>query len=104
MAEVNMRAQKVGIKVPQGFGRALKRGVGCVTCRGTGYYGRLLVFEAAVITPQLREAILRKGSVDDLREAAARGGMEPLLLDGLRKAADGRTSLAEILRVVDSAD
>lgn len=104
MAEVETRAKKAGVKVPEGFGKNLKQGAGCATCRGTGYYGRLLVFEAAVITPPLREAILRKGSVDDLREAAARGGMEPLFLDGLRKAADGRTSLAEILRVVDSAD
>ena len=73
-------------------------------CRGTGYYGRVLVFEAAISTPPMREAILKTGSIDDLREAAAKGGMEPLLLDGLRKAADGRTSLDEILRVVDSAD
>ena len=92
------------MKVPEGFERNLRRGAGCPACRGTGYFGRLLVFEAAVITPPLREAILRKGSIDALGEAAARGGMEPLLLDGLRKAADGRTSLAEILRVIDSAD
>jgi type II secretory ATPase GspE/PulE/Tfp pilus assembly ATPase PilB-like protein len=104
LAEVGMRAVKAGVKVPDGFGRNLKRGAGCGVCRGTGYFGRVLLFEALVITPPLREAILRKGSVDDLRDAAARGGMEPLLLDGLRKAADGRTTLAEILRVVDSAD
>ena len=104
LAEVNIRAQKAGVKVPEGFGRNLKRGAGCTVCRGTGYYGRVLVFEVAVITPPLREAILRKGSIDDLREAATRGGMEPLLLDGLRKAADGRIPLAEILRVIDSAD
>jgi len=104
LAEVSARAQKAGVRVPAGFGADLKRGKGCDLCRGTGYYGRVLVFEAAVLTPPLREAILRKGAIDDLREAAAKGGMEPLLADGLRKAADGRTSLDEILRVVDSAD
>jgi len=103
-AEVGERAKKAGIRVPTDFGSNMKRGVGCNLCRGTGYYGRVLVFEAAVITPPLREAILRKGTIDDLREAAAKGGMEPLLVDGLRKAADGRTSLDEILRVIDSAD
>jgi type IV pilus assembly protein PilB len=104
LSEVNARAKKAGVTVPEGFGRNLKRGAGCVECRGTGYLGRVLVFEIVVLTPPLREAILRKGSVDDLREAAAKGGMEPLLLDGLRKASDGRVPLAEILRVIDSAD
>ena len=103
-AEVETRARQAGIAAPAGYERGLRRGAGCDDCRGTGYRGRLLVFEAAVITPPLREAILRKGSVDDLRAAAAKGGMEPLLLDGLRKAASGRTTLAEILRVVDAAE
>lgn len=103
-AEVDARAAKVGIVVPPGLWSGLKEGAGCDSCRGTGYRGRVLVFEAAVVTPPLREAILRKGSVDDLKAAAAKGGMEPLLLDGLRKAAAGITTLAEITRVVDAAD
>src|SRR5205807_823485 len=61
IAEVGARAQKAGVRVPAGFGAGLKRGAGCTVCRGTGYYGRVLVFEAAVVTPPLREAILRKG-------------------------------------------
>ena len=93
-----------GIKVPEGLVAGLKSGAGCEECRGTGYRGRLLIFEAAVAAPPLREAILKKGGLEDLRAAASRCGMEPLLLDGLRKAAEGRTTLAEILRVVDATD
>ncbi len=103
-AEVDERAAKAGVTVPAGFGTGLQEGAGCDSCRGSGYRGRVLVFEAAVVTPAVREAILRKGSIDDLKTAAARGGMEPLLLDGLRKAAAGVTTLAEVMRVVDSPD
>ncbi|MFI5345916.1 MAG: GspE/PulE family protein [Elusimicrobiota bacterium] len=104
LAEVEVRARKAAISVPDGLARNLKKGNGCDACRGTGYQGRLLIFEAVVVTPPLREVILAKGDIDHLRAAAARSGMEPLLLDGLRKAAAGRTTLAEILRVVDAAE
>ena len=104
LAEVEARAGLAGVRVPDGLVRGLRGGAGCDECRGTGYRGRVLIFEAAVATPPLREVILRKGGIDDMRAAAARGGMEPLLLDGLRKAAEGRTTLAEILRVVDASE
>jgi type II secretory ATPase GspE/PulE/Tfp pilus assembly ATPase PilB-like protein len=104
LADIKARISQAGIAMPAGLMAGLKVGKGCEACRGTGYSGRILLFEVCVITPPLREAILRKGGVDELKEAARRGGMEPLLLDGLRKAAEGKTTLAEILRVVDAAD
>ncbi len=104
LSEVKARAAKAGIRVPDDLGSGLKEGTGCENCRGTGYYGRVLLFEAVMVTPLLREAILRRGSIDDIRVAATKSGIEPLLLDGLRKVATGRTTIAEILRVVDSAD
>ncbi len=102
-AEVDARARKAGVKVPDGLWAGLRSGPGCDDCRGTGYRGRLLIFEAVAVGPRLREAILRKGGIDDLRAAVA-GEAQPLLLDGLRKAAAGLTSLDEVLRVVDAAD
>ncbi|MDE2140847.1 MAG: type II/IV secretion system protein [Elusimicrobia bacterium] len=104
LAEVEVRAKKAGISPPSSLARSLKKGAGCPACRGTGYQGRLLIFEAVVVAPPLREVILAKGDIDQLRAAAAKGGMEPLLLDGLRKAAAGRTTLDEVLRVVDAAE
>ena len=93
----------LGIKVPPP-GLRVFYGTGCDACRGSGYLGRVLLFELAVMTPPLREAVLRKGSIDDLKTAASRAGMETLLLDGLRKAACGRTTLSEVLRVVDASE
>ncbi|OGR96752.1 MAG: hypothetical protein A2V88_15510 [Elusimicrobia bacterium RBG_16_66_12] len=104
MADAQARARKTGIALPEGLNSRLRRGEGCDRCRGTGYMGRALLFELAVMTPPLREMVLRKGSIDDLKAAAASGGMETLLLDGLRKAASGRTTLSEVLRVVDACE
>jgi type IV pilus assembly protein PilB len=104
MAEVEARSRLAGIKIPDGLVRGLRSGAGCEDCRGTGFRGRVLIFETMISAPPLREVILRKGGIDDLRVAAVKCGMEPLILDGLRKAAEGRTTLAEILRVVDATD
>jgi len=104
LAELETRTRKAGVVIPAGLALKFRAGKGCASCRGTGYYGRVLLFEILVATPALREAILNKGSVDELRNVAGRGGLQPLLLDGLRKAGDGRTTLSEILRVVDATD
>lgn len=104
LADLIARVRKAGLALPDGLGSKLMAGAGCSACRGTGYKGRVLLFEVVSITPGLREAVLRKGSIDELKAAAHKDGMEPLLLDGLRKAAAGKTTLSEILRVVDSAD
>ncbi|MDE2489606.1 MAG: type II/IV secretion system protein [Elusimicrobia bacterium] len=103
VSETDARARRAGIEPPKGWEAGLKKGAGCDECRGTGYSGRTLIFEAVVVKPALREAILRKGTIDELK-AAAKDGLEPLLLDGLRKAAEGRTTLDEVMRVVDSSD
>ena len=104
MADVNARTRKTGTPLPEHLSSGLRVGAGCDACRGSGYLGRVLLFELAVMTPPLREAVLRKGSIDDLKTAASRAGMETLLLDGLRKAACGRTTLSEVLRVVDASE
>ncbi|MBX3734003.1 MAG: type II/IV secretion system protein [Verrucomicrobiae bacterium] len=75
-------------------------GAGCDECRG-GYRGRVGIFELLVITPSLRELILKKGSAVELRSRAQRH-MITLQQDALRKAADGITTLDEIVRVCAS--
>src|SRR5579884_1482438 len=73
-------------------------GGGCEECRGTGYRGRIGIFELLPITNELRELILQKRSSAELKKAA-RGNMITMHEDALRKAASGVTSLDEILRV-----
>ena len=73
-------------------------GKGCEECRGTGYRGRIGIFELLPITPELRELILQKRSSAELKNAAQKT-MMTMHQDALQKAAEGITSLEEILRV-----
>jgi type IV pilus assembly protein PilB len=74
------------------------RGAGCEECRGTGYRGRIGIFELLAINPELRELILQRKSSAELK-ASAQKTMMTMHQDALHKAAAGMTSLEEILRV-----
>ncbi len=91
--------RRAGLQI-EGIGDQTYRGRGCSSCRDTGYRGRLVLFETVRITPALRELILAKASIDQLRTQALKDGSELLVADGLLKAAAGLTTLAELARVV----
>jgi len=74
------------------------RGKGCEECREAGYRGRTGLFELLVMRPDLREMIVSKKSSTEIKAAALRE-MVTIRQDGLRKAAQGITTLEEILRV-----
>ena len=74
------------------------RGTGCDECRGTGYRGRIGIFELLAIGPELRELILQRRSNSELK-AAAQKTMMTIHQDALQKAAEGITTPEEILRV-----
>ena len=73
--------------------------VGCQRCNGTGYYGRIGVYEIMEITPNLRGHIARRASTDTLREAAIEEGMLTLKQSVKRLVLDGTTSLTEMQRI-----
>ncbi|WP_407147117.1 GspE/PulE family protein [Bradyrhizobium sp. ORS 86] len=73
--------------------------VGCKRCGGTGYRGRLGVFEVLELTGELSELIGDKTDGRKIDEMAIRGGMTTMLDDGVVKCRAGLTSPAEILRV-----
>jgi type II secretory ATPase GspE/PulE/Tfp pilus assembly ATPase PilB-like protein len=73
-------------------------GQGCEECRNTGYRGRIGIFELLSLTPELKEMILQKRSNAELK-ATAQKGMMTMHQDALQKAAEGMTSIEEILRV-----
>jgi hypothetical protein len=75
----------------------LYEGRGCPTCKGTGYTGRLGVFEVMENSPILSDAIASKVSEGQLRKIALKEGMATLRLDGLLKAQQGMTTLAQVL-------
>lgn len=74
-------------------------GKGCERCGGTGYSGRAGLHEVMVIDGPIREAILRKVSASEIRDIAIVQGMKPLVADGFYKAAQGVTTIEEVLRM-----
>jgi type IV pilus assembly protein PilB len=74
------------------------RGAGCEECRGTGYRGRMGIFEFLIMTPELRDMVVRKCSSTQIREVALRH-MLTIREDGVRKAIAGETTFDEVVRV-----
>ena len=73
---------------------------GCPTCNGSGYQGRLAVREVLEVTEEIRKLIMSRVTAQEIKDAAVKGGMTTMIEDSLRKAAQGLTSIEEILRVV----
>jgi type IV pilus assembly protein PilB len=75
-------------------------GKGCRTCGQTGIKGRIAIHEVLEVNEEIRELISNRASEQAIRKAAKRGGMRTMFEDGLAKAAQGLTTLDEVLRVV----
>ncbi|HTQ67977.1 MAG TPA: ATPase, T2SS/T4P/T4SS family [Solirubrobacteraceae bacterium] len=76
--------------------------VGCPRCSGSGYRGRVGLYEVMEITEPIRALVLERASVDDIVAVAVKDGMRRLRDDGLLKVRDGLTSIAEIERITSS--
>jgi type IV pilus assembly protein PilB len=76
--------------------------VGCRRCSGTGYRGRLGLYEVMSVSSEVRSLALERRPAEEMREVAVRQGMRRLRDDGLEKVKQGRTSIAEIARVIGS--
>ncbi|HWX23228.1 MAG TPA: GspE/PulE family protein [Candidatus Binatia bacterium] len=94
-AAVRARVEALGGRRVEGV---FYQGNGCEECRGTGYRGRVGIFELLAITNEIKELILQKRSNAELK-ATAQKTMVTMHQDALQKAAAGITSLEEILRV-----
>jgi type II secretory ATPase GspE/PulE/Tfp pilus assembly ATPase PilB-like protein len=79
-------------------GVAFYRGKGCKQCRGTGYLGRVGLFELLVVDPQIQELIMARTPADIIQARAVDQGMRTLRDDGLDKVLAGLTSFEEIIR------
>lgn len=75
------------------------RGKGCKKCGGTGYKGRIGIYEVLEITNNIQKLILKKSTTEEIREAGIKQGMVTLLQDGFIKAKTGITTIEEVLRV-----
>ncbi|OGY92192.1 MAG: hypothetical protein A3B31_00715 [Candidatus Komeilibacteria bacterium RIFCSPLOWO2_01_FULL_53_11] len=73
---------------------------GCTTCNGTGYRGRIGVFELIRVTRELQEFMVKRPSSLQIWELARKQGAHSLFDDGIEKVRSGVTTLEEVLRVV----
>jgi type IV pilus assembly protein PilB len=76
---------------------------GCGRCGNSGYKGRIGLFEVMTISDDIRKLILDRAPADQIARVAVTEGMRRLREDGLEKVRLGRTSIAEVARVTDSA-
>lgn len=78
----------------------LYRGRGCAECGRTGFKGRLPIHEVLTIDSGLRALILQKRPDQDYADYAVEHGYVPIIIDGIRKAMEGHTTLGEVFRVI----
>jgi type II secretory ATPase GspE/PulE/Tfp pilus assembly ATPase PilB-like protein len=76
--------------------------MGCKECNMTGFQGRTVIAEAFEVTPRIAAALTRGAATADLRAIAVSEGMTTMACDGIRRAAEGRTSLAEVMQTVSA--
>ena len=75
---------------------------GCIRCRGTGYQGRIGLYEVMPVTEEIRSLLLDRHSVAEIAAAASRVGMRSMRADGLDKVKQGLTSFVEVARVTSA--
>ena len=80
----------------------LARGRGCDRCRGTGYRGRVGIFELVLVSDALRDAIGRGAPRSELEPLAHEAGGSTLATDGFEKVRAGLTTIEEVLRAVQA--
>jgi type IV pilus assembly protein PilB len=88
----------VGFSEAEAHSLKIYRGRGCDRCGGTGYKGRVGLFEVMEITDDIRELILSGATVVELRRKAIEEGMITLRQSGLHKIREGITTIEEVVR------
>ena len=68
-------------------------------CKGSGYKGRLAVFELMLLDHRFHDPIVRRSGAPEFMRLAREGGMKTMFEDGLRRAIQGHTTIEEVLRV-----
>ena len=77
----------------------LRKGQGCAKCRGTGYYGRIAVFEVMPVSDEIRTLIHTNAGAQEIQKQAIKEGMHTLRHSAIQKMNSGVTTLEEVIRV-----
>jgi type IV pilus assembly protein PilB len=86
-------------EVPQLY---LFKGAGCDKCGGTGYAGRVGIFEVFRVTEKIGSLVMQHKAADEIEKEACASGMIRMIQDGFLKSLEGMTTLEEVLRVIHS--
>lgn len=88
--------EKSGVKPEELF-----HGIGCEACRGSGYVGRVGIYELLIIDDKFRDMINQDSSLNNMRRAFHESGQPSLFDDGIKKVKQGLTTIEEVLRVTE---
>lgn len=91
--------KSIGITPEEAKGITFYEAVGCDECGGTGYKGRLPIFEVMQMTQRVAELTMERADTGQLRKAAQEDGMTLLVQDGIRRIKEGLTTIEEVLSV-----
>jgi general secretion pathway protein E len=91
--------EQLGIESAGTGPRTIRQGMGCETCRHTGYRGRIGIFELLVVDDAVRHQIQGQSNASTIRDVAVGNGMRLLREDGLVKRLAGMTTIDEVARV-----
>jgi general secretion pathway protein E len=91
--------QSIGVSPEYFKEHQIYKAAGCETCIGTGYSGRLGIFEIMILTERLKNLILETFDSNQIKTEARREKMMSLRQDGIRKVLNGVTTIEEVLRV-----
>jgi type IV pilus assembly protein PilB len=76
------------------------KGEGCNMCSGTGYHGRIGVYELLRITPELRRLIVGWATTEELRRLAVAQGMRTMLREGMAMVESDVTTINEVVKTL----
>jgi len=91
--------QRSGLTLQRSAGTVFQRGLGCAQCRGSGYKGRRAIAETLPMTDTLRDQLVQRAPLSQIRQSARASGFTSLRDAAVALALSGETTLEEINRV-----
>jgi type IV pilus assembly protein PilB len=94
--------EHLGFEIEEGL--TFYKGEGCDDCNHSGYKGRMAITEILPITPEIQKLMMKNVSSKEISREAKKNGMKTLIDDAMTKAAEGLTTLEEVIRVVSTLE
>jgi type IV pilus assembly protein PilB len=89
----------IGLTHEEAASTTCYKGNGCEICSGTGYKGRIAIYEVMTLSPELRDMVLSGASALEIKRGAIQQGMRTLRMSGIAKLQEGITTVEEVVRV-----